>query len=342
MRWVSPQMIFAVPVWWSLCVVLDKSGFNLSFISAAPSWVLLVLPLSISILIARLVTYRSDAYIFGKHWKGRDILRLAFWRTVSSTLALLFVAVGIEDVYNRNVVGFAWMFGAGTAALIGKVQLRAAEGLTPRAVKSGELYKRSLVMSKNMGVRLKKVCVVPFGRGRLTNAYGGLAEIAVTDDYGHWLRGSQLDFVIAHELAHVKQKDALKTVLAVAGIFVAVAAATFFMPQLPTPWRVVFNFVVILLPLMAFYAVSRYQEYRADRLAVEATGEPQMGILALVSLYRHTEVPAECSRFAELFSTHPELWRRVDEIARVGRVSPEFVSSVRGSFTEGATPDPKS
>src|SRR3989442_865528 len=207
-------MIFEVPVWWSLCLVLNKSGINLSFVTAPAAWVLL-LPLSMSILIARLVTYRSDAYVFGRQWTSRDILRLAFWRTVSSTFALLVVALGIENIYSRNAVGLVWMFGAGAAALIGKVQLRTAEGLIPRPVKSGELYKRSLVMSKRMGIRLRRVCVVPFGRGRLTNAYGGWAQIAVTDDYGHWLHGSQLDFVVAHELAHVKQKDAVKTLLAV-------------------------------------------------------------------------------------------------------------------------------
>jgi hypothetical protein len=84
-------MISAVPVWWWLCLVLNKAGSNLSFFIAPAAWVLL-LPLSVSILIARLVTYRSDANVFGRQWTGRDILRLAFWRTVSSTFALLVVA----------------------------------------------------------------------------------------------------------------------------------------------------------------------------------------------------------------------------------------------------------
>jgi heat shock protein HtpX len=328
-------MISAVPVWWWLCLVLNKAGSNLSFFIAPAAWVLL-LPLSVSTLIARLVTYRSDANVFGRQWTGRDILRLAFWRTVSSTFALLVVAVGIENIYSRDAVGFVWIFGAGTAALIGRVQLRTAEGLIPRPVKSGELYKRSFVMSKRMGVRLRRVCVVPFGRGRLTNAYGGWAQIAVTDDYGHWLHGAQLDFVISHELAHVKRKDAVKTLLAVAGMFVAVAAATLVTPQMATSWRIVFNFGVIFLPLIAFYALSRHHEYVADRSAVEATGEPEMAIRALVSLYRHAELPAEHGRLLELFSTHPELWRRVDAIAQMGRVSPEYVSKVRESFAEAA------
>ncbi len=340
-RWVSLLMIFAVPVWWSLFLIFSKSSTDLRFTTTLPAWVLLV-PLSMSILIARLITYRSDAYVFGRQWTASDILRLAVWRTISSTFALLAVAIGIEEIYSRNLVGFAWVFGAGTAGLIGKVQLRAAEGLILRPVKSGELYKRSLVMSKRMGVRLKRVCVVPFGRGRLTNAYGGWAQIAVTDDYGHWLHGSQLDFVVAHELAHVKQKDAVKTLLATAGMFVAVAVATLALPQMPMSLRIWFNFSVILLPLLASYALSRRHEYVADRSAVESTGEPEIAIRALISLYRHSEVPAEHGRVLELFSTHPELWRRVAAIARLGRVSPEYVSEVRASFEEATVAAGKS
>src|SRR5437763_2673295 len=223
-RSVSLPMILAVPAWWSLCVLVYKSGANLGFINA-PVWVLLLIPLPISMLIGRLISYRSDAYVFGRQRTGPDIFRLAFWRTASSTVALLVVAVGIEDIYGKKSVGFAWMLGAGIVALVGKMRLRAAEGLIPRPVKSGELYKRSLVLSKRMGVPLKRVCVVPFGRGRLTNAYGGQTQIAVTDDYGHWLHGSQLDFVVGHELAHAKQKDAVKTLVTMAGAFFVLSAA---------------------------------------------------------------------------------------------------------------------
>src|SRR5437870_5565493 len=57
-RWVSLPMILVVPVWWSLCVLVNKSGANLGFINAAPVWVLLLIPLPISMLIARLISYR--------------------------------------------------------------------------------------------------------------------------------------------------------------------------------------------------------------------------------------------------------------------------------------------
>lgn len=336
-RRVSPLMMLVVPAWWSISLLIRNSSRNLGFATAVPLWFLLVIPPSLSMLIARLVSYRADASVFGKRWTSRNIFQLAFWRTASSTSALLVVAVAMDDIYNRNIVGFAWMIVAGIVALLGRMQLRAAEGLIPRPVKSGELYKRSTVMAKRMGVRLRRVCVVPFGRGHLTNAYGGLTQIAVTDDYGHWLHGSQLDFVLCHELAHLKQKDALKTLGSIGAMFAAVSTALLVMPQLPMPWRIFFNFVAILLPLMVFYALSRGREYKADRLSVEVTGEPEMAIRALAGLYRSAEVPTQLSRFAELFSTHPGLWSRVDAIARQGGVRAEQVSEALESLVEART-----
>jgi len=245
-------------------------------------------------------------------------------------------AVAMDDIYNRRISGFVWMIAAGIVAMLSRIQLRAAEGLIPRPVKSGELYKRSTVLAKKMGVYLKRVCVVPFGKGHLTNAYGSVSQKAVTDDYGRWLHGSQLDFVICHELAHVKHKDALKTLGSTVAAFAIVSTPLWFMPPLPVAWRIFLDFAVILSPLVVFYALSRDREYKADRLSVQVTGEPEMAIRALVALYRSAEVPSHLSRFAELFSTHPSLRSRVEAIAREGGIPVETVWQDRESFIEAS------
>jgi Zn-dependent protease with chaperone function len=187
-------------------------------------------------------------------------------------------------------------------------------------------------MAKRMGVRLERVSVVPFGRGRLTNAYGGLRGIAITDDYGHWLHGAQLDFVIGHELAHVQKRHGRKKLLLVAAAFSGIAVLTFAVPHLLPYWQIPFKFVAVLLPVLVFYYVSRKFEFAADRIAVQSTGDVEAGIGALASMYRRTGVPAKCNSFVELFSTHPALWRRVDAVAAVGQVSPEYISSVEQQF----------
>jgi Zn-dependent protease with chaperone function len=201
-------------------------------------------------------------------------------------------------------------------------------------VKSGELYKRAFTMAKRMGVRLERVSVIPFGRGRLTNAYGGSRGIAITDDYGHWLHGAHLDFVIGHELAHVQERHGQRKLLLVAAIFSGVAALTFAASRLSPFWQIPFKFVVVLLPVLAFYYVSRRFEFAADRIAVQSTGDVEAGIGALASTYRRTGVPPRCNSFDELFSTHLALWRRVNAVAAVGRVSPEYVSRVEQQFND--------
>ena len=299
-----------------------------------PAWVLVAVPPFISILLARIVAYWSQAMVFAKGWTRHDIFRLAWWRTLSSTVPLLMLAIGIDAVFNMSPLGLLWMSCAGVTMLFATARLRRAEGINFRPVKSGELYKRSVVMSKRMGVRLRRVCVVPFGRGRLTNAYSGWGEIAITDDYGHWLHGSQLDFVIGHELAHAKQKHGLKALLTMTGVFAALAAVTFVIPPMAAGWRIVFNFCVLLLPVATFNALSRYFEYAADRASVALTGGAEVAIRTLITMYRHSEVPTENSGIEDLFSTHPGLWRRVNAIARGAQISAQEVSKLRRDFNQ--------
>jgi Zn-dependent protease with chaperone function len=191
------------------------------------------------------------------------------WSTIALPVPLITVAVGVQDISRHRFVGVGWMFFAAVAALGGSVGLRSAEGYKPRAVKSGQLYKRAFGLARRIGIPLRKVSVVPFGKGRLTNAYGGYESIALTDDYGHWLEGLELDFVIGHELAHVKGKHALKKLAGDIVVFALVAILALFLPQSVGTQRIVFHFGVILAPLALTYLLSRYFEYTCDRLSVE-------------------------------------------------------------------------
>jgi len=303
---------------------------------AFPAWVLLVVPMSISVLLARIFVYWSDAKVFERGWTSHDIFRLALWRTLSSTVPLLIFAIGIDALSAKSALGLLWMCCAGATALLATARLRTTEGINFRAVKSGELYKRTRVMSKRMGVRLRRVCVVPFGKGRLTNAYNRWDEIAITDDYGHWLHGAELDFVIGHELTHAKQKHGLKTLLVMTGVFAMLAALAFALPQMSIGWRVAFNFVLILLPVAVIDGLSRYFEYAADRASVAFTGAAEAAIRALMNMYRHAEVPLENSGLEELLSTHPGLWRRVRAISEAAQISAEQVCRLRGDFSKSA------
>jgi Zn-dependent protease with chaperone function len=258
----------------------------------------------------------------------RDLLRLAFWRTVSPTIALLFVATGFDEMYDRRLIGILWLLFAAILAMVATLRLRSAEGMKMQRVKSGELYKRAFAMAKDMGTPLKRVYVVPAGRGHLTNAYGLSESIAVTDNYGKFLNRAQLDFVIGHELGHVKEKHGRKKLLIVTIVFAAFALMCFFLPSSLISFRPVLDIFVMLVPILTFYFFSRRFEYAADKASVEFTHDTETAIHALANLYHFTQAPTHCDRVTELFLTHPAFVRRAGAIGEIGRMSAEKESKV--------------
>ena len=258
-----------------------------------------------------------------RRWTASDVLRLVPWRTVSPTVALLLVAVGFDAIYDRRLVGVLWLVAAAIAAIVGTVRLRSAEGMKLQRVKSGELYKRAFVMAKNMQTHLKRVYVVPAGRGHLTNAYGLPESIAVTDNYGKFLTSTQLNFVIGHELGHAKAKHGRKKLLITAAVIAGIALASFVMSPLLFRFRPFFDVLVVFVPILTFDFLSRRFEYAADAAGLELTRDPETAIHALVNLHRTTEAPMHYDKLTELFMTHPALTRRARAIGEKGGISPD-------------------
>jgi len=225
-------------------------------------------------------------------------------------------------------VGIVWLVIAAIVAMLGMLRLRSAEGMKLQEVKGGELYKRAFVLAKMTKTPLKRVYVVPAGRGHLTNAYGGSHTIAVTDNYGKFLTSAQLDFVIGHELGHAKAKHGRKKLLITAAVIAGIALASFVMSPFLFPFRPLFDGLVVFVPILTFYFLSRRFEYAADAAGVELTRDPETAIHALVNLHRITEAPMHCGKLTELFMTHPALTRRVRVIGETGRVPAERISEI--------------
>jgi Zn-dependent protease with chaperone function len=268
-----------------------------------------------------------------RRWTTTDVLRLALWRTVSPTLAMLLVATGFDAMYGRRLTGILWLIFAAILAMFATFRLRVAEGIKLQRVKSGEVYKRAFAMAKNMRTPLKRVYVVPAGRGHLTNAYGLSESIAVTDNYGKFLDRAELDFVIGHELGHVKGKHGRKKLGIMAIVFALLAIIHFFFPPALIRFRPLLNFFLLLLPMLTFYFFSRRFEYAADKSSVEFTHDAKAAIRALDSLYDFTQAPTHCNRITELFLTHPSFEHRAAAIAEISgspaKNSPELLAQTR-------------
>jgi Zn-dependent protease with chaperone function len=299
--------IAGVWAWWSFRDVAS----NLSL------WCALVA----SIGTVHWVCYRWDRTFLGRRWTPSDLIRLTFWRTICTTIALILVALAFEGFDEHKLSGLIWLVAAGIVAMVGTVRLRLAEGMRLQEVKSGAAYKRAFALAKEMRTTLEHVYVVPAGRGHITNAFGLGQSIALTDNYGKFLHGPQLDFVICHELAHVKGRHGRKKILMTVSVYASLGILSLILPQSVIPFRPALNFGLMLGPVLSFYYLSRHFEYVADRAAVKLTRDPTAGINALEGLYDIREVPKDCGSIVELFMTHPSFTRRARAIGEAGTLS---------------------
>lgn len=322
--------------WW---VIWDLSGcsempaaltrkfpgtFDLSSSEVLLFWLLPVVSLGVFLLSC----YVVDRTVLKQRWSFAALLRRAWWRLVSFVIPLLMVASGFTLIFSGKIVGTVWLITAGVVSRVGTAFLRRAEGMKFNRLKSGELRNRALKMADHMGVTISRVYIVPAGKGHLTNAYGLSNAIGLTDSLGQHLTKTQMDYVMAHELAHVKLRHGRKDLLFVLTIYPALVLILFQLSQHAMALQPLAEITVIFGPLVAIYYLSRRFEYAADRIAVDSTGEPEIAIKALANLHTIHEVPAQCDRFTGLFMTHPSLADRVQAIARAGHIPTERLSKI--------------
>lgn len=173
------------------------------------------------------------------------------------------------------------------------------------------------------------------------------ATVCVTTGIMERLDAQQLEGVVAHELAHIGNRDVVVMTVAsflatVAGLLIRMGAYTNLSRSRDNTALV---FLAVTLIAVATYvisylllrALSRYREYAADRGAAIMTGAPAQLASALMAItgdmariptrdLRAAEgmnaffiVPAVARGFSlsSLFATHPPVERRVERLMRM-------------------------
>ena len=173
------------------------------------------------------------------------------------------------------------------------------------------------------------------------------AAVAVTQGILKALDERQLRGVIAHELAHIQNRDILTQtiVTTVVSALSMMAQFAMFIPfgggdRDSNP--LVALVVLITAPIAATMlqaAISRTREYEADRVGAEISGEPEQLAGALQRIEKAAQqIPMNVSdtamrstshmfpvnpfsggRFMSLFSSHPETEERVDKLMHMAR-----------------------
>ena len=210
------MVLTMLAVWWAMW---DLNAGYADALKTLPSWlsrftlasnphVLFSVPLVTSLLIVQFLNYSTDKTVAELHWSTMAMVRRAWWSVVQDVVSMLIVAAGFEAIFAGRYFGILWIVAAAVIHRVGMVFLRLAEGMRFNRLKSGELRNRSFAIARKMGINLQNVCMVPAGKGHLTNAFGASNMIALTDALPKYLNERQVDSVIAHELIHVKHKHA--------------------------------------------------------------------------------------------------------------------------------------
>jgi heat shock protein HtpX len=169
------------------------------------------------------------------------------------------------------------------------------------------------------------------------------AAVAATTGILKVLSERELRGVMAHELAHVKNRDILiSTVSAtMAGAISALANFAMFFGGRDRPNFIVSLAISLLAPMAAMViqmAISRAREYEADRVGAEIAGDPEALASALQKIQRYAEgIPLEAAEahpettqmmimnplsgggMRSLFSTHPDTADRVARLMEMAR-----------------------
>ncbi|MGH8573423.1 MAG: M48 family metalloprotease, partial [Gammaproteobacteria bacterium] len=172
------------------------------------------------------------------------------------------------------------------------------------------------------------------------------AVVCATTGIMNTLEPGELEGVMAHELAHVKNRDVM--IMTIASFFASVSATIlqfgFFFGGGGDGDDEGPGFLVILLVSLAVYvisfflmlALSRYREFSADRGAALVTGRPSALSSALMRISGAMDrVPQQDLRKAEslnaffivppkvkgavqtLFSTHPPMEKRIERLNKL-------------------------
>jgi heat shock protein HtpX len=271
-----------------------------------------------------------------------------FWMVVLSILLVLvgsifgktglIIGLGIALVTN----GLAYFYGD-------KMALAAAQAREVGPAEAPELHRLADRLAAQYGVPKPRVYISPdpnpnaFATGRSPSH----ASIAVNEGLLRILNPEEVYGVLAHEFAHVRNRDIL-----ISSVVAVMAAAITFLAQMgfffggsrdeegQSPLGLVGALLILILgpiaALLVQLAVSRSREYEADHTGAEVSHDPVALANALRKLQRASEVvpspiaqpafahlyivnPLSGQTLAGLFSTHPPLEKRIQRLEAMAR-----------------------
>ena len=245
---------------------------------------------------------------------------------------------------------FAMLINFGSYWFSDTVALRLYRARELSSQEAPELYAMVSRLSQSASLPMPRIYLIPsdspnaFATGRNPR----YAVVAVTRGIMRLLNPSELEGVLAHEIAHIKDRDILISSVAatLAGVIMMIASMA--------RWAALFGglggsddddggilgflFLAFLAPLAALIvqlAISRSREYLADSIGAQIAGNPSGLAAALEKLdYASKKIPLQTNpatshlfivnplsgkSLQSLFSTHPPIAERIERLNRLKR-----------------------
>ena len=260
--------------------------------------------------------------------------------------SVLFAFYAVAAVVVMGVFGWPlWLVLLGSIGFVG-VQYKLGKWMALRSVGAEELpedrysdiHRRVESLADDMGIEKPRLMIARMG---VPNAFAigrkGAGTVVVSEELLQRLEPDEVEGVLAHELAHIRNRDVVMMVLGqgVASIVAIVAQwavllsgdndlADFFL-------AIVVGQITQMLVMLFVFAISRYREYVADSDAASeiGSGEPLATALEKISRgterARESEVDAQVNALcifgeergiARLFATHPPVEKRIERLRR--------------------------
>lgn len=242
--------------------------------------------------------------------------------------------------------GFALLLNGGMYFFSEKLALSMSHAKPLDQNKYPELYQMIEELSHTMKIPMPKLYITP---DQQANAFAtgrgpGHASVAVTEGILQVLTKQELRGVLAHEMAHVKNRDVLVATIAavLASVISFLANMSLFSggqsneENAPNP--IIMIAAAILVPIAASLiqmAISRQREFGADHTGAKTIGSgkelakallaihdtarrfPKEANPALSSLYIGDPTGGLGGRMMKLMSTHPPVEERVKRLQNI-------------------------
>lgn len=242
----------------------------------------------------------------------------------------------------------AFMMNVFTYWFSDKIVLKMYKAKEVNQTEAPELYSIVRNLAQRAELPMPKVYIIeqPQPNAFATGRNPEHAAVAVTTGIMQILNREELEGVIGHELAHVKNRDIL-----IATVAATVAGAISYLAHM-AQWAMIFGgrdddeggnpivaiVMMIVAPIAAMLiqmAISRSREYAADAGGAKIAGNPRHLASALKKLQMASKQipmnatpatahmfivnPLSARGFANLFSTHPPMEERVARLESMGR-----------------------